>query len=108
MTALLALQRVSLTDVVTATAGDLVGESSMGLVEGEQRTVRRLALRAAAAFGQRRRRGAGPPRRRGLEGAGGRETGGALCGAHESAGAANGPGRYALHEPARPRRPRSL
>ncbi|HET7078653.1 MAG TPA: D-alanyl-D-alanine carboxypeptidase family protein [Chloroflexia bacterium] len=39
MTALLALQRVSLTDVVTATASDLVGESSMGLVEGEQRTV---------------------------------------------------------------------
>jgi D-alanyl-D-alanine carboxypeptidase (penicillin-binding protein 5/6) len=39
MTALLALQRVSLTDVVTATAGDLVGESSMGLVEGEERTV---------------------------------------------------------------------
>jgi D-alanyl-D-alanine carboxypeptidase (penicillin-binding protein 5/6) len=39
MTALLAMQRVSLTDVVTATANDLVGESSMGLVEGEQRTV---------------------------------------------------------------------
>ncbi|HUS15650.1 MAG TPA: D-alanyl-D-alanine carboxypeptidase family protein [Chloroflexia bacterium] len=42
MTALLALQRVALTDVVTATAGDLVGESTMGLVEGEQQTVSAL------------------------------------------------------------------
>jgi D-alanyl-D-alanine carboxypeptidase len=38
MTALLVLQRVSVTDVITATADDLVGESSMGLVEGEQQT----------------------------------------------------------------------
>ncbi|MDQ6747164.1 MAG: D-alanyl-D-alanine carboxypeptidase, partial [Candidatus Dormibacteraeota bacterium] len=42
MTALLALQRVALTDVVTATAADLVGESTMGLAEGEQQTVMNL------------------------------------------------------------------
>ena len=42
MTALLALQRVALTEVVTATAADLVGESTMGLVEGEQQTVHDL------------------------------------------------------------------
>jgi len=39
MTALLVLQRVSVTDVVTASADDLVGESSMGLTEGESQTV---------------------------------------------------------------------
>jgi len=39
MTALVVLQRVSVTDVVTATADDLVGESSMGLVAGETQTV---------------------------------------------------------------------
>ncbi len=42
MTALLVLQRVALTDVVTATADDLVGESTMGLQEGEQQTVLNL------------------------------------------------------------------
>ncbi len=40
MTALLTLQRVSVSDVVTATADDLVGESTMGLSEGESQTVR--------------------------------------------------------------------
>ena len=39
MTALLVLQRVAVTDVVTATADDLVGESTMGLSEGESQTV---------------------------------------------------------------------
>ncbi|HMA35105.1 MAG TPA: D-alanyl-D-alanine carboxypeptidase family protein [Chloroflexia bacterium] len=42
MTALLVLQRIAVTDVVTATADDLVGESSMGLVEGETQTVHDL------------------------------------------------------------------
>src|SRR5205814_7683637 len=42
MTALLVLQRVPLSDTVTIVADDLVGESTMGLVEGEQQTVENL------------------------------------------------------------------
>ena len=42
MTALLVLQRTTLTETVTIVADDLVGESTMGLTEGETQTVENL------------------------------------------------------------------